>query len=136
MESSKTVAIACESADGLAGDVCGHFGHTPFFVVATVAGGLVTTSRTVASPGHGPGCGMPGFVHSLGVTSVIVGGIGPGAVNGLARSGIEVIAGVSGNAGDALKSYAAGSLVAGAPGCHGHGGHGHGGGGHGCGHLN
>lgn len=138
MESTKTVAIACESATGLAGDVSGHFGHTPFFVVATIAGGQVASSRIVASPGHGPGCGMPGFVHSLAVTSVIVGGIGPGAVNGLARLGIEVIAGISGNAGDAIKSYAAGSLVAGSTGCHGHGhgGHGHGGHGDGCGHSN
>ncbi len=134
MESTKTVAIACESAAGLAGDVNGHFGHTPFFVVAEIAGGKVTTSKCVASPGHGEGCSMPGFVHSLGVSSIIVGGIGGGAVNGLARCGIEVIAGASGNAGDALQSYAAGTLMSGEPGCGGHGGHGHGGHDHGCGH--
>lgn len=128
MENTKIVAVACESATGLTGDVSGHFGHTPYFVVATLAGGQVASSRIVASPGHGPGCGMPSFVHSLEVTSVIVGGIGAGAVNGLARCGIEVIAGISGNAGDALKSYAAGTLVAGTSGCHGHG--------NGCGHHN
>lgn len=134
MDSSKTVAIACETAAGLGGDVSGHFGHSPFFVVATIVGGQVTTSRTVASPGHGSGCSMPGFVQSLGASAVLVGGIGPGAVNGLGRCGIDVVAGVSGNAGEALKSYAAGTLVAGTPGCqgHGHGGHGHGD--HGCGH--
>jgi len=132
MESSKTVAIACESAAGLSGEVSGHFGHTPFFVVAELAEGRVMNSRCVASPGHGEGCSMPGFVYSLGVSSVIVGGIGPGAVNGLARCGIEVIAGAAGNAGDALQSYAAGTLESGEPGCGGHGGHGHGG--HSCGH--
>lgn len=72
---------------------------------------------------------MPTFVHSLGATSVIVGGIGGGAVNGLAMRGIEVIAGVTGNAGDVLKSYAAGTLISGEPGCNGHGAHSHG-----CGH--
>jgi predicted Fe-Mo cluster-binding NifX family protein len=92
----------------------------------------VTASRSVASPGHGEGCNMPAFVQSLGASAVIVGGIGGGAVNGLAMRGIEVIAGASGNAGGVLKSYAAGTLISGEPGCHGHGG----GGGHsqGCGH--
>jgi predicted Fe-Mo cluster-binding NifX family protein len=132
MDRSKTVAVACDSAAGLAGDISGHFGHTPFFVVAEIVDGRVTSSRSVASPGHGEGCNMPTFVHSLGATSVIVGGIGGGAVNGLARQGIEVVAGASGNAGDTLKSYAAGSLISGAPGCHGHG---HGGGrSHSCSH--
>jgi predicted Fe-Mo cluster-binding NifX family protein len=129
MDRLKTVAVACESAAGLAGDISGHFGHTPFFVVAEIADGRVTTSRSVPSPGHGGGCSMPGFVSSLGATSVIVGGIGGGAVNGLAMRGIEVIAGASGNAGDALKSYAAGTLIGGEPGCHAPGGHSHG-----CGH--
>jgi predicted Fe-Mo cluster-binding NifX family protein len=129
MDRLKTVAVACESAVGLAGDISGHFGHTPFFVVAEIADGKVTSSRSVASPGHGEGCSMPSFVHSLGVTSVIVGGIGGGAVNGLAMQGIEVIAGAIGNAGDVLKSYAAGTLISGEPGCHGQGGHSHG-----CGH--
>ncbi len=129
MDRSKTVAVACESAAGLAGDVSGHFGHTPVFVVAEIADGRVTTSKAVASPGHGEGCNMPNFVHSLGASSVIVGGIGGGAVNGLAMHGIEVIAGATGNAGDVLKSYAAGTLISGEPGCHGHGGHSHG-----CGH--
>jgi hypothetical protein len=35
MNEQRTVAIACASADGLAGDVSGHFGHTPYFVVAS-----------------------------------------------------------------------------------------------------
>jgi predicted Fe-Mo cluster-binding NifX family protein len=129
MHQSKTVAVACDSAAGLAGDISGHFGHTPCFVVAEIADGRVTTSRSVPSPGHGEGCNMPTFVHSLGASSVIVGGIGGGAVNGLAARGIEVIAGASGNAGDVLKSYAAGTLISGEPGCQGHGGHSHG-----CGH--
>jgi predicted Fe-Mo cluster-binding NifX family protein len=133
MESTKTVAIACESAAGLAGDVNGHFGHTPFFVVAEIAGGKIINSKCLASPGHGQGCSMPGFVQSLGVTSVIVGGIGGGAVNGLARCGIQVIAGASGNAGDTLQSYAAGTLMSGKPGCQGHGDYDHGHD-HGCGH--
>src|ERR1035437_7527453 len=62
MEISKFVAVACDSAEGVAGDVSGHFGRTPFFVVAELAGDQVVSSRAVASPGHGEGCGMPNFV--------------------------------------------------------------------------
>ncbi len=124
MDRSKTVAIACASAAGLAGDISGHFGHTPTFVIAEITDGRVTTARAVPSPGHGEGCNMPSFVHGLGATSLIVGGIGGGAVNGLAMRGIEVIAGASGNAGDVLKSYAAGTLISSEPGCHGSHDHG------------
>ena len=124
MNPSKIIAVACETADGLAAAVCGHFGHAPFFVVAEIADGQVTASRNVASPAQGGGRAMSNFVHGLGATAVIVGGVGGGAMNGLAARGIEVIAGVSGNAGDVLKSYAAGRLISGDPDCHGHhGGH-------------
>ena len=129
MNPKTTVAVACDSAEGLAGDVSGHFGHTPFFVVAELAGSEIVSSRTVASPGHGEGCSMPGFVHRLGVSSVIVGGIGGGAVNGLAAAGIDVVAGAAGNVGSVLKSYAKGTLIKGEPGCQGHGSNEHG-----CGH--
>lgn len=124
MNTSKIVAVACESAAGLDGEVSGHFGHTPFFVVAEISNGQLTTARSVASPGHGEGCNMPDFVHSLGATAVIVGGIGGGAVRGLSLRGIEVIAGTSGHVGEVLKSYAGGRLISGEPGCHGHGGSG------------
>jgi predicted Fe-Mo cluster-binding NifX family protein len=129
MSEQKNVAIACASADGLAGDVSGHFGHTPYFVVAELAGDQILACRTVASPGHGEGCSMPAFVGSLGVGTVVVGGIGAGAVNGLGTRGIEVIAGARGNAGEALAAFARGTLLGGQPGCGGHGSHGSG-----CGH--
>lgn len=147
MNPSKIVAVACDTAAGLAADVCGHFGHAPFFVVAEISAGQVKASRTVASPPQGGGRAMAELVHSLGATAVIVGGLGGGAMNALAARGIEVIAGVGGNAGEVLKSYAAGRLIAGDPACRGqHGGHGEGEGGghhagqghhhgvHGCGH--
>src|SRR5512138_3578599 len=106
MSEHRTVAVACASAEGLSGDVSGHFGHTPFFVVAELAGGEVVATRTLASPGHGPGCGMPAFVGGLGASVVLVGGLGPGARNGLGARGIAVVAGVRGNAGAALRAFA------------------------------
>jgi predicted Fe-Mo cluster-binding NifX family protein len=129
MNEAKTVAVACETAEGLAGDISSHFGHTPCFVVAEISGGEILSSRTVSSPGHGEGCSMPGFVHQLGVSAVVVGGIGGGAVSGLEARGIQVVAGASGNAGAALQAFAKGVLVGGEPGCNDHAHHGHG-----CGH--
>jgi predicted Fe-Mo cluster-binding NifX family protein len=125
MSEQRTVAVACESPEGLAGNVCGHFGHTPFFVLAELAGEKILSTRTVRSPGHGQGCSMPGFIGSLGVSAVLVGGIGAGAVNGLGARGIQVVAGASGNAGEALAAFASGMLVGGEPGCGGHHRHGH-----------
>jgi predicted Fe-Mo cluster-binding NifX family protein len=125
MNNLGSIAVACESADGLAGNVSGHFGHTPYFVVAELADGNIVSSRLVASPGHGQGCSMPAFVESLGARTIIVGGIGAGAVNGLRARGIEIAAGATGNAAVALRSYAGGTLAKVQPGCGGHGGHGH-----------
>ena len=125
MNTSGIIAVACESANGLAGNVSGHFGHTPYFVVAELAEGLIVSSRLVTSPGHGQGCSMPAFVESLGVSAVIVGGIGAGAVNGLRARGIEVAAGATGNAATALSAFASGTLPKGEPGCGGRRDHGH-----------
>jgi predicted Fe-Mo cluster-binding NifX family protein len=124
MNTSGTIAVACESADGLAGNVSGHFGHTPYFVVVELADGRIVSSRLVTSPGHGQGCSMPGFVESLGVRAVIVGGIGAGAVNGLRARGIEVAPGATGNATMAVRAFASGTLPKREPGCGGHAGHG------------
>ncbi len=125
MNNLGTIAVACESPDGLAGNVSQHFGHTPYFIVAELADGQMVASRLVTSPGHGEGCSMPAFVASLGVGAVIVGGIGAGAINGLRARGIEVAAGVTGNAATALRAFASGTLPKGEPGCGGHGSHGH-----------
>jgi len=126
MSKSKIVAVACEADGGLQSNVSGHFGHTPIFVVAEIADGKILTTKVVKSPGHGEGgCSMPGFVHQLGAQALIVGGLGAGASNGLSAFGIEVIGGVSGNAGEALRALAAGTLASGDATCAGHGSEGH-----------
>ena len=69
MNQQNSVAIACEGAEGLAGDISGHFGHTPFFIVAQLDGSTIVSSRAVASPGHGEGCSMPSFTSSASARS-------------------------------------------------------------------
>jgi predicted Fe-Mo cluster-binding NifX family protein len=133
-----TVAVACETAEGLDARVSGHFGRTPFFVTAQVADGAIVSWRSVASPSQGGGRGTAAFVHSLGASAVIVGGLGEGASRGLMTHGIAVVAGASGSVGAVLSAYAKGKLITGeASGCGHHSenedpGHGRGGG-HECG---
>lgn len=98
------IAVA---ADGE--DVSQHFGHCQSYVVATVEDGKIVSRVTVPSPGHEPG-GLPQLMHELGVICLLVGGIGPRAVELLAGLGIEVVSGVSGDVEDALRRFLAGEL--------------------------
>jgi predicted Fe-Mo cluster-binding NifX family protein len=130
MSNTKVVAIACEGPEGLGTNISGHFGHTPFFVVAELDGPRVLSTKVVQSFGHGEGdCSMPHFIQQLGAHALVAGGMGARAAGMLSELGIEVIGGASGNAGEALRAYAAGSLAKGNPTCTEHGHHGHG-----CGH--
>lgn len=122
MSEKKIVAVACESERGLEGDVCAHFGHAPYFVVAELNGVEVVSSRLVVPPAHGEGpCTMPAYIQQLGAQALIVGGLGAGARASLAGMGIEVFGGTSGNAGEALRALARSSLAKGDPTCPGHG---------------
>ncbi len=122
MSESKQIAVACEGPEGLGGNVSGHFGHTPYFVVAVIEGSQVVSTKVVPSPGHGEGCSMPEFIQRLGAQAIVVGGLGGGAARGLSALGIEVIGGIFGNAGQALRALAEGSLAKGDARCSGHDG--------------
>lgn len=91
------------------GQVFGHFGKTEAFKVYTASEGLVTGS--VISPvllkGHDA---LADFLSSLGVTTVICGGIGAPAKARLADKKIQVFPGVSGNADEAVEALLSGTL--------------------------
>ena len=97
------------------GQVFQHFGHTEAFKVYEIEDGAVRTSRIIGTDGFGGG-----------------------AINALQQAGIEVYAGVSGDADQAVAALLAGSLTYssqancshhghGEHSCHGHEGHGEGG---------
>ncbi len=126
MPENQLIAIACEGPEGLGGNINGHFGHTPYFAVAEVQGAKIVSTKLVPSPGHGEGgCSMPQFIKQLGAHAILVGGLGARAVEMLTSLGIEVFGGASGNAGEALRAFAEGSLVKGDSTCGGHGSDGH-----------
>lgn len=118
-----------------------HFGQSTAFWVCDVQQNplLVSRGQELAMP-EGGGCGViPTVLAQAGVDLVIAGGIGAGAVQNLARSGIGVITGVAGGTPqEIVQAYLGGRLASTGQMCqhheghgeHGHG-HGHGGGCHG-----
>lgn len=117
----KTIAVP--SRDGLVDE---HFGHCKEFLLFSVSSdGKVESEKTIPSPA---GCGCKsGVAHDLaraGVTHLIAGNMGDGAVRVLASQGITVTRGASGDAAKAVADYAAGSLADSGLGCAAHE-HGH-----------
>ena len=121
------------------GQVSSHFGHAPEFLIFAVDGDNVSSPTTVPNPGHGPGAGIPDFLAQQGVTCVIAGGMGQGAVDRLRERGIAAVVNARGAAEAAVRAYLRGDLKTSLSGTHDHGRHEHGGGhgegghGHGCG---
>jgi predicted Fe-Mo cluster-binding NifX family protein len=88
----------------------GHFGHCESYGVYTISEtNEIKEVKKVDSP---QGCGCKSDIASVlasdGVTVMLAGGIGGGAINVLNNSGIEVVRGCSGNANDVIKLYLSG----------------------------
>jgi predicted Fe-Mo cluster-binding NifX family protein len=135
--------------------VDGHFGHCDSYGVFTISEkNEISDVKKVGSP-EGCGCksDIAGVLASDGVTIMLAGGIGGGAVNVLNNSGIEVVRGCSGDATEVVKLFLAGSVEDSGSSCHHHeehhheghhhedgsscnhhGGHNHEGGAHNCNH--
>ena len=123
------------------GNIFQHFGHTETFKVYEVEDGKVISSEIIGSNGTGHGA-LAGLLQAENINVLICGGIGGGAQAALAEHGIELCAGASGNADEAVEAYLKGELVNTGANCHHHGeghscgdhGEGHSCGGHGEGH--
>ena len=87
-----------------------HFGHCESYGVFTISdNNEIVEMKNVGSP---EGCGCKSDIASVlasdGVSVMLAGGIGGGAINVLNNSGIEVIRGCSGNATEVVKLYLTG----------------------------
>ena len=92
------------------GEVFQHFGHTEQFKVYEVEDGKVVSSEIIGSNGSGHGA-LAGLLSNSSVDVLICGGIGGGAQNALMEQGIELCAGASGSADEAVEAYLRGELV-------------------------
>jgi predicted Fe-Mo cluster-binding NifX family protein len=120
----------------------GHFGHCDSYNVFTVSDkNEITSVNNIKSP-QGCGCksNIAGTLAENGVTVMLAGGIGGGAINVLNYNGIEVIRGCSGPAEEVVKLYLSGLVEDSGSSCqqheHHHHGDNHHGEGHSCGHHN
>lgn len=91
------------------GQVFQHFGHCRQFKLYTLSDGQITSSEVVDASGSGHGA-LAGFLQSLGVDTLICGGIGGGARTALAQAGITLYPGVTGEADRQAEALAAGTL--------------------------
>jgi predicted Fe-Mo cluster-binding NifX family protein len=100
----------------------GHFGHCDSYGVFTISGqNEISEIKRMASP---QGCGCKSDIASVlaadGVTIMLAGGIGGGAINVLNNSGIEVIRGCVGDATEVVKLYLSGLVEDSGSSCHAH----------------
>ena len=102
-----------------------HFGHCEYFTVITIDDNRqIQTEEIVPSPA---GCGCKSDIASvladMGVSVMLAGNMGDGAVRVLNNSGIEVLRGCSGSVKDVAHQWLEGTLLDSGDSCAEHGGH-------------
>ena len=112
-----------------------HFGHCEFYAIFTIsANNEIADVQTMQSP---QGCGCKSNIASVlaseGVTVMLAGGIGGGAINVLNNSGIEVVRGCVGNPTEVVKLFLGGQITDSGSSCQQHESH-QGDAGHACNH--
>lgn len=92
------------------GEVFQHFGHTEQFKLYDIENGSIVKEQVVDTNGQGHGA-LAGYLRQAEADVLICGGIGGGARAALAEASVELYAGVSGSADEAVKSLIAGTLI-------------------------
>jgi Uncharacterized conserved protein len=91
------------------GQVFQHFGHTEQFKVYSIEDGKIAGSEIVPTNGSGHGA-LADFLRAQGISTLICGGIGGGAINALNEAGIELYRGAAGDTDKVVSDLLAGSL--------------------------
>lgn len=103
-----------------------HFGHCAFYQILTITDNneIIFVETTDAPEGCGCKSNMAEVLEKKGVSVLLAGGIGSGAINKLAAHGIKVVRNCEGNATEQVQRYLAGELKDGGNSCSAHD-HGH-----------
>lgn len=108
------------------GSVDEHFGHCQEFLVFDFDGREIASTSVIPSPAA---CGCKSNIAAdlarAGVTHLVAGNIGEGALRVLGAHGIDVTRGASGDAASAALAFAQGRLADSGIGCSAHEHHGH-----------
>lgn len=103
-----------------------HFGHCEFYTILTIEqDGQIVSNETIPSP-QGCGCksNIAGQLEEMGVTIMLAGNMGQGALNVLTTHHIKVIRGCSGNVMEVATAFLNGEIKDSGEGCHHHDGDG------------
>jgi predicted Fe-Mo cluster-binding NifX family protein len=90
-----------------------HFGHCEYYNVFSISSDKqIKGIETIASQ-QGCGCksNIAGILSDKGVTVMLAGGIGVGAIQVLQSWGIEVVRGCSGDASNTVMQYISGAIT-------------------------
>ena len=117
------VCFPVASDEGLAGQIFGHFGSAPGFIVVDMETNEVTAIKN-HSHQHGA-CNPAAELEGHRVDAVVVGGIGRGALQKLTAAGMRVFQAREGDVAENVALLAANELPELLP-MHTCGGHGHG----------
>ncbi len=93
--------------------VSSHYGRSEGFVLAEVDNASVLSRSAVPAPAQHSCGGLAELLARHKVDTVIVGGIGGGAIGHLNAAGINVVAGASGRIEEVLSRFIEGNLVPG-----------------------
>ena len=98
-----------------------HFGHCEYFTVLTIDNKQITAEENVQST-QGCGCksNIVGTLSEMGVTFMLAGNIGGGAINMLNSHGIQVVRGCSGDVSAVAEQWLAGNVTDSGLVCHQH----------------
>ena len=99
-----------------------HFGHCEFYKIYTVSDqNQVISEERLDSP---QGCGCKSNIadtfKSMGITIMLAGGIGNGAINNLKARGVEVVRNCEGDVTEIVTKYLAGEVKDGGSNCSAH----------------
>jgi len=102
-----------------------HFGHCEFYKIFTVSEEKEIKNVETLKSEQGCGCksNIAGVLAQMGVTVMLAGGIGNGAINVLNNAGIEVIRGCSGDSYEVVNQFANGLIMDSGISCQQHEGH-------------
>ncbi len=100
--------IAIPTRDG---HVDNHFGHCDHYTIFEVENDKILNESRLDSP-EGCGCksNIAGIMHDMGITIMLAGNMGQGAVNKLSAAGISVVRGCSGDVKALVADYLAGKV--------------------------
>ncbi len=104
------------------GFVNDHFGHAENYSVFSVSpdNRIIHTEIIQSNPGCGCKSGIAEVLANHGVTIMLAGNIGGGAIQHLYTSGIEVVRGCTGPAEAVVEAYLQGTIINNNQTCHQH----------------